>query len=352
MKKLLAAILVVVFVLSMVGCGSKTQETKNTESNKTESSQAVEKVTLNISTPDPETSSVTVAAQEFAKKVSEKSNGSIEIKVFPNGTLYGADPAAAVKQLGAGTIDMLVLSTSLYANFQPEFNVISIPYLFDNTDQFLSYLNGEPGQKLLGGVSEIGIKGLGLWTRSFRQITNSKKPITGPEDLKGVKLRVPNNPLWVEFFKAAGAVPTPMAFGEVYNALQLKTIDGQENPVDVPMSAKFYEVQSFLTMSNHMADAWVVGMNSAKFDKLSTEQQTILTDVAKEMQGWKVNYDKEKDGEARKTLEEKGMKSNELTVEQQKEFVEVSKQLYSKFGELVKDEEFFKQTLQFVGKDK
>ena len=309
------------------------------------------KVTLNLSTPDPDSSSITVAAKEFAKAVGEKSKGEIEIKVYPNGSLYGADPGAAVKQLGAGTIDMLLLSTSLYANFQPKFTVMSIPYLFDNTDQFLKYLNGPQGLELLKDVEKMGIKGLGLWTRSFRQITNSKRPIQGPEDLKGLKLRVPNNPLWVEFFKAAGATPTPMAFGEVYNALQLNTIDGQENPVDVPMSAKFYEVQKYITISNHMADAWVAAINKAKFEKLPADQQKLLTDAVKEFQAWKLKYDNDADKAALDTLKSKGMTANDLTPAQQAKFVAVSKQLYPKFGELVKDDAFFKATLKFVGKD-
>jgi TRAP-type transport system periplasmic protein len=310
------------------------------------------KVTLNLSTPDPDSSSITVAAKEFAKVIGEKSKGEIEVKVYPNGSLYGADPAAAVKQLSAGTIDMLLLSTSLYANFQPKFTVMSIPYLFDDTDQFLKYLNGPQGQELLKDVEKMGIQGLGLWTRSFRQITNSKRPITGPDDLKGLKLRVPNNPLWVEFFKAAGATPTPMAFGEVYNALQLSTIDGQENPVDVPMSAKFYEVQKYITISNHMADAWVVGINKAKFEKMSADQKKALIDASTELQAWKVKYDQDSDNAALETLKSKGMTANALTPEQQAKFVAISKQLYPTFGGLVKDDEFFKNTLKAVGKDK
>ncbi|MEW6264065.1 MAG: DctP family TRAP transporter solute-binding subunit [Thermodesulfobacteriota bacterium] len=310
------------------------------------------KVTLNLSTPDPDSSSITVAAKEFAKVIGEKSKGEIEVKVYPNGSLYGADPSAAVKQLSAGTIDMLLLSTSLYANFQPKFTVMSIPYLFADTDQFLKYLNGPQGKELLKGIEKMNIQGLGLWTRSFRQITNSKKPITGPDDLKGLKLRVPNNPLWVEFFKAAGATPTPMAFGEVYNALQLKTIDGQENPVDVPMSAKFYEVQKYITISNHMADAWVAGMNKDKFEKLPADQQKMLLKATTELQAWKVKYDQNSDNAALETLKAKGMAANQLTPEQMAKFVDISKKLYPTFSGLVKDDEFFKNTLKFVGKDK
>ncbi len=343
MKKVLSVVLAMVLLLALSACSSSTSGEEKSES-------GGKKVTFNLSTPDPDAASVSVAAKEFAKVVAEKSNGSIEIKVHPNGTLYGGDPSAAVKQLGAGSLDMLVLSTSLYANFIPKFSAISIPYLFDDKDQFVSFLNGDLGAELLSSASELDIHGLGYWTRDFRQITNSKNPITKPEDLKGVKLRVPNNPLWVEFFKGTGAVTTPMDFGEVYNALQLKTIDGQENPIGVVTTAKIYEVQKYLTMSNHMADGWVVGINQAKFDGLTKEQQQILTDASKEIQGWALDYDTKESKTAIEFLEKEGVKVNELTSEQQKLFVEVSKKAYPVFKGLVKDDEFFDKVLEFVGK--
>jgi TRAP-type transport system periplasmic protein len=340
MKKFFSALLMACLMVSIVGCSSSAGG----------SAGSGEKVTLNISTPDPDSASVSVAAKEFAKVVKEKSNGSIEIKVHPNGTLYGGDPSAAVKQLGAGSLDMLVLSTSLYANFKPQFSAISIPYLFDDKEQFVSFLNSDLGSDLLANVSDLDIKGLGYWTRDFRQITNSTRPITKPEDLEGVKLRVPNNPLWVEFFKKTGAVTTPMDFGEVYNALQLGTIDGQENPVGVVTSAKLYEVQDYFTVSNHMADGWVVGINQEKFDSLSKEQQKILTEATEEIQGWALDYDEKEAKSAIKFLEDEGVKVNELTSDQQQLFVDVSKEAYPTFKGLVKDDEFFSKILEFVGK--
>src|SRR5699024_3229199 len=132
------------------------------------------------------------------------------------------DASAAVNQLGEGSLDMLVLSTSIYANFEPKFNAMSVPYLFDDNEQFISYLNSDLAEELLSDLNQnLGITGLGYWSREFRQITNSSNPIEEPSDLEGLSLRVPNNPLWVEFFEGAGANPSPMDFSEVYNALQL-----------------------------------------------------------------------------------------------------------------------------------
>ncbi len=304
--------------------------------------------TLTLSTPDPDTSEITLAAKKFAEIVSAKTNGELTIKVFANGTLYGGDPAAGVKQLAGGSLDMLLNSTSLYATFNPKFTAIAIPYQFRDIEQLRAYLDSENGQELEADLGKIGIKGVDLWSRPLRQITNSKLPITTPADLKGLKLRVPNNPLWVEFFGAMGAAPTPMAFAEVYNALQLKVVDGQENPINVPVSAKLYEVQTYATISNHIADAWVLGMNPARYEGLSDAFKTALTDAAKETEAWKATNDAADIEKSIATLKANGMQVNELTEAQRKAFVDVASGLEDKFAALVKDKAFFDRTRAFV----
>lgn len=311
---------------------------------------AFAKTTFNLSTPDPDDAEITVAAKKFAELVATKSGGQVEVKVFPNGQLYAGDPSAAVRQLAGGSLDMLLLSSSLYANFNPKFTAISIPYLFDDNAQLRSYLAGPIGQELLNDLSGIGIKGLQMWQRPFRQMTNSRRAINQPQDLAGMKFRVPNNPLWMEFFSKLGAVPTPMAFGEVYNALQLKVVDGQENPINIPVTAKFYEVQKFATLSNHMADGWVLAINPAKFAALSEADKKALQAASVEAEVWKAANDAADANRSVEFLRSKGMLVNSLTPEQQKAFVAVSKELYPRFSILVKDQAFFDKTLSFVGK--
>ncbi|MBD9638925.1 DctP family TRAP transporter solute-binding subunit [Ensifer sp. ENS07] len=304
--------------------------------------------TLTLSTPDADTSEITLAAKKFAEIVSSKTNGELTIKVFPNGTLYGGDPSAGVKQLAGGSLDMLLNSTSLYATFNPKFTAIAIPYQFRDIEQLRAYLDSDLGQELQSDLGNIGIKGVDLWSRPLRQITNSKLAITSPADMKGMKLRVPNNPLWVEFFGAMGAAPTPMAFAEVYNALQLKVVDGQENPINVPVSAKLYEVQKYATISNHIADAWVLGMNPARFDGLSDSFKTALNDAAKETEAWKAENDAADIEKSIATLKANGMEVNELTDDQRKAFVDVAAGLEEKFSALVKDQSFFDRTRAFA----
>jgi tripartite ATP-independent transporter DctP family solute receptor len=308
------------------------------------------KTTFTLSTPDPDNAEITLAAKKYAEIVAAKTGGEVEIKVFPNGQLYGGDPSAAVRQLAGGSLDMLLLSTSLYANFNPKFTAISIPYLFDDNAQLRNYLAGPLGQELLGDLNGIGLKGLGMWQRPFRQMTNSRKPIQSPQDLAGMKFRVPNNPLWVEFFSKMGAAPTPMAFGEVYNALQLKVVDGQENPINIPVTAKLYEVQKFATISNHMADGWVLAINPGKFSGLSDKDKQALQTAAVEAEAWKAANDAADAKQSIDFLVSKGVAVNSLTPEQQKAFVAVAKGLFPRFAQLVKDQAFFDKTLAFVGK--
>lgn len=342
-KKILAGILTMAMLCTgLAGCGSKNETVDGDSKEK--------KVSITISVPDPDASYIYQAAEEFAKRANEYSDGSLEFKVSGNGSLYGGDTAAGIKQLSAGSLQMLILASSVYASFEPGYNVISVPYMFDDQQQFLDYLNSDVGTELMNRVSDMGITTVGKWTRSMRKVTNSVRPVNTPEDLDGMVLRVPNNSLYVEFFGACGAVTTPMNFSEVYNALQLNTLDGQENPIDVPYSNKFYEVQKYISGTDHMADAWLVGINSKLYDSLSDKQQEAITKAGEEVQQWNVEFMEKEDQKALDTLKENGMEYNDISEEDREKFVEVSKSCYDKFKELIKDDELFDATAEFCGK--
>lgn len=357
-KKVLSLVLALSMVgASLAGCGSS----KDTAAADTKTDAAAEETAdaaatteetkeITIAVPDPEASYIYQAAQEFANRAEEYSGGSLKFTISGNGSLYGGDTAAGIKQLSAGSLQMLILATSVYASFEPGYNVISVPYMFDDQQQLLDYLNSDVGQELMNRVSSMGIKTVGSWTRSFREVTNSKNPVNTPDDLKGMVLRVPNNSLYVEFFSACGAVTTPMNFSEVYNALQLNTLDGQENPVDVPYSNKFYEVQKYISGTNHMADAWLVGMNSALFDSLSANQQEAIAKAGQEVQQWNVEFMDKENETALQTLVDNGMEYNDITEEGREAFVKVSQSCYPKFKELIADDDLFNATAEFCGK--
>lgn len=307
-------------------------------------------VNLNVSVPDADNSYIYAAAVEFKNRVEQYSNGEIEMKIFPNGSLYGGDGNAAISSVGNGSLDVVILAASLYASFNPDFYVLSVPYMFDDAQQLQDFLNSEEGVNLFNSVEKMGITCLGRWTRSFRQVTNSKLPINQPEDLKGLVIRTPSNSLYVEFFKACGANVTPMNFSEVYNALQLVTLDGQENPIDVPATSNFYEVQKYASLTNHIADAWVVGMNTNRLKGLSDSQQEALSRAAGEMQQWYVDYQAENDGKMLDLLKEHGMEVNEVGPDGMAKFVEISQSLYPEFRKIVKNDALFDATAKFCGK--
>lgn len=346
-KKIIAALLSAVMVCTcFAGCSNNNSSSSSDTSS---GSEEVKKITISV--PDPEASYIYQAAEEFAKRAEEYSDGSLEFTISGNGSLYGGDTAAGIKQLSAGSLQMLILATSVYASFEPGYNVISVPYLFDDQQQLLDYLNSNVGTELMNRVSDMDITTVGSWTRSFRKVTNSKRAVNTPADLEGMVLRVPNNALYVEFFGACGAVTTPMNFSEVYNALQLNTLDGQENPVDVPYSNKFDEVQKYISGTDHMADAWLVGINSSLFDGLSDKQKEAIEQAGEEVQQWNVDFMEEQDSIALESLLDNGMEYNDITEEGRQEFIELSQSLYDNFKTLIEDDELFDATTEFCGKN-
>lgn len=308
-----------------------------------------EEVTIRLGVGDPAASSVGVTAQHFADEVAEASDGRITVETFPDGTLFGGDQNAAVNLLGNGTLDSTIISTSVYASFEPRMNAISLPYLFKDMEEFNGYLEGEPGQELLESLDKLGIEGTALLTRTPRQTTTSVRPITQPEDFEGLKIRVPQNELWVEFFGSLGANPTPMDFKEVYTALQLGTIDGQENPLEVPFNNKFFEVQEYLSLTEHISDGYVLGFSKKKWDSLDEEARTILQEAAAETADFKLNYDEEEAEKTVSALEEEGVKINELSEDQRGEFEDAAASLYPQFEGLI-GKEFVDKSLEFLGR--
>jgi TRAP-type transport system periplasmic protein len=317
----------------------------------TEASGDFDELEFNIAIGDPADSSVGVTAQHFADELESRSGGTVAARVHADGVLFGGDQNAAVNQLQNGSLDAVILSTSVYASFEGKMNVLSLPYLFGDTDEFITALEGDPGQQLLDSLERLDTQGLSLMIRTPRHITNSVRPIEEPDDLQGVSLRVPNNELWVNFFGSLGANPTPMDFTEVYSALQLGTIDGQENPTEVPLTNNFFEVQDYMSLTGHIADGYILAMNAELFESVGEETQQLLLDVAAETAQFKADYDVNEEESMLAELEEHGMQINELSDEQRAAFQERAQELYPDFADLVGGEDFLNETLEFLGRE-
>ena len=221
-----------------------------------------------------------IGAQKFSDLVAQKSGGKIKVALFPNAVL-GSDPQN-LSAVRGGTIDFASMATGLLAGIDKQFMVFDFPFLFNSPQEAYGLADGPVGTRLQAGLAAHGIVGLGIWDLGFRNMTNSKRPIERPEDLQGLKIRVIASPIYLDMFNTLGANPVPMTFGEVYGALESKAIDGQDNPVGVIESAKFAEVQKYMSLTRHVYTGMPVLMSKKTWDGMSEVERKIITDAADE----------------------------------------------------------------------
>ncbi len=221
-----------------------------------------------------------IGAQKFADVVAAKSNGRIKVNIFANAVL-GTDQQN-LSAVRGGTLDFTTMATGLLAGLNKEFMVFDFPFLFRDFKEAYALSDGEIARALMAKLQDQNIVGLGIWDLGFRNITNSKHPITRPEDIAGLKLRVIASPIYIETFKALGANPVPLSFGEVYGALESKAIDGQDNPVAVIESAKFAEVQKYLSLTRHLYTGMPLLMSRKTWDALSPDDRALIQAAADE----------------------------------------------------------------------
>jgi tripartite ATP-independent transporter DctP family solute receptor len=239
-----------------------------------------EKVTLKLNHVGATTHPYHLGSEKFAQLVSEKSNGNIEVQVFPASQI--ASGSKAIEFVQMNTLDIALESTMSLSNFVPEVDVLNMPFLFKDAEEVYKVLDGEAGQKLSAKAEEYGFKILGWWYNGFRDMSNSKKPIESPSDLSGLKFRIPESEVFKNAFEALGALPTSMPVSEVFTAIQLGTVDGQENPASNYINNRFNEVNEYYSETHHIFTAEPLIMSKEKFDSFSSEQQQILLEAAAE----------------------------------------------------------------------
>jgi len=215
----------------------------------------------------------------MAELMSEKTGGEIEITVYGGGVLGGERDVIEGVQMGS--IDMTLTTTGVLEIFVPTMRILSLPFLFNDSDHFKKFVVSKVGEELLATCENYGLKGLGFSTPVFREPLNSKRPINTPEDFKGLKIRLMEVPIHMDTYAAMGASPTPIAFAEVYSSLQLGVVDGCENALASLMYMKFYEVSKYLTRLPVFVNAFALVMNLDKWNNLSNEDQQALLDSAR-----------------------------------------------------------------------
>jgi tripartite ATP-independent transporter DctP family solute receptor len=241
---------------------------------------AAAQITLRINIALAQNSHYGVAIDTFAHEVERRTAGRYKVQTFYSGAL-GAE-RESVEGVQLGTLDLTLTSTGPLPNFVPEVAILDIPFLFRDYAHARAVLDGPIGQDLLAKFPAKGMVGLAWAENGFRHMTNSKRPVNAPEDLRGLKMRTMENPIHIEAYREFGILPTPMAFTEVFTALQQGTVDGQENPLSVITAAKLDQVQKYLTLTGHVYSPAVILMNKARWDKLSDADKQAFLDAARE----------------------------------------------------------------------
>jgi len=222
-------------------------------------------------------------AVKFAELVYEKTNGEVEIQIFPSSQL--GNQRDLVEGLTFGTVDLTLTSTAVLANFLPKMAIFDLPFIFrdiPHTYKALDTIGVEMGKDL----EPLGLKLLAFFENGVRHLTNSRRAVEVPEDMKGLKIRVMEQPVYIEMMNALGANPTPMAFGELFTALQQGTVDGQENPVSHIWTKRFFEVQKYISLTGHTYSAEPLLISTISWDKLPVDFQKAITDSAIEALDW------------------------------------------------------------------
>ncbi len=254
---------------------------------------------------------VSMGVKKFAELVAAKSGGKITVREFPANQL--GNEMQQQSALQGGVQEMAAPATTSLVGIVKEFGLVDFPFIVSNYRQADAMLDGPLGKQLTAKLPEKGLVALTFWDLGFRNVTNSQRPITKGEDLAGIKLRVIPNPVFLETFRTFGANPVPMPFAELYGALESKAVDGQENPFSVILSNKFFEVQKFLSQTNHVYAANIVLISKRFWDRLSPTEQKILQDAADESRDYQRRVSREAAGKALAELRTKGMQINELS---------------------------------------
>ena len=319
MKKLSLVLLLVFSLVTLAGCGGT--------STKSDAGSAKKPITLKLGHIQSETDLWQLGAKKFAELVEKKTNGEVKVQVFPNSTI--GNDRDMTEGLQMGSVDFALVAGVL-GNFEPSLQIMEMPYLFKDEAHLRKVIYGPVGDELLDKLlKSSNIRGLSFWERGPRQLTTNK-PVNSLEDIKGVKIRVPEIPPMVTAWKAMGANPTPMAWGEVYTALQQNVIEAEENPVPYIHAGKIYEVQKYIAMTNHKYEYVIMAMSNKTWEKLTPDQQKAVSEAAKEATEYENKLVTEKTNDLFNDLQAKGMK---VTKPDTTEWAKIAQTTHKEFAE-------------------
>lgn len=286
-------------------------------------------VTLRLAHVVNEQDGFHIAATKFEELVEERTDGKVNIEIFPNASL--GDERTLLEGMQIGTVDMGVITNGPVANFVEEMAVFELPFLFPSPEAAYEVLDGPIGQELLDKLADVNLKGLAYAERGFRNLTNSERAVNSPEDLDGLRIRVMENPVYTDTFRELGANAIPMAWTEALTAMQQGTIDGQENPVNVIHSFKLDETQNYMTLSRHTYAPAIFVMGMPAWNQLPEAAQAVLEEAAQEAAEHERQVNADMEAEQLAALREAGMEINDAP--DMEAFQAAVAPVYEKYGE-------------------
>lgn len=346
MKKFVALLVSAVLVMGLAGCGGSdettaatttaaattTSESKSDTTTAAGDAKEYDELTIRLSVAGTEQGVDAIAAQKFADDVAEASGGKIKITVYPNSQLAGGDLTKMMELfMAGGSYEMCIISGIVMSNVDQRFLAHTLPFEFKDYDEVVKMLDGSGGEYYAGLLEAMGIMSLGAMHNGLKQFTNNKKEILTPEDMKGLKIRVPSGTVSVKTMQALGADPVTMAWSEVYTALQQGTVDGHENSYQTIYSANIHEVQKYVTELNWQYDGYWLMVNQDDWSGYSADTQALLAEKAKEACEFGRNYLYEQEEIIKEKFEEAGVTISVLTQEQRQVFIDATANVRAEF---------------------
>lgn len=317
-KRLAALILASIMVLALAACGSSASSSGSSGGSSSASGDGkVYKITVGGTVPDEHP--ISQGLFKFKEVAEELSNGRLDVEVYDNNTLGGS--RELVEAVQSGDIQMCETSQSTFASFTDELMSVGLPFLFKNREAAYAFFDSDVGQQLADAVlKDTGVRVMGYFENGVRQLTNSKHAVVAPADMKGLKIRVMESPIYIEMFTEMGANPMPMSFSELYTALQQGTVDGQDNPYAIVCTNAFYEVQKYMTDLSHTFDVTCLSMNNDFYESLPDDLKDVVDQAAAE--AVKLERQKSVDSEQDyiKKIQDAGTNMTFLTDEQRSAF--------------------------------
>jgi tripartite ATP-independent transporter DctP family solute receptor len=324
MKKVFIGVLSLALILLITACGS--ESTSNSGDGSKEKDQYTIRIAGGAVGPEH---SLTKTFNFLKEKLEENSDGKFKVDLKVAGEL--GEDREIIEAMQMGEVHLASPSPAALGGFNKSVAILDMPFLFADRETAYSVLDGDPGKMILTNLEESGFKGLGYFENGFRNVSNNVKPIESIEDIKGLSIRTMQNQTHIEAWKLLGANPTPMAFGELYTALQQGTVDGQENPFGLILANKFYEVQKYITVTNHVYAPNVVITNKEFIEGLPENLQEVFVNAVNEAIDYNRQLAQEEETTAREALEAEGMEVYEFSKEDLQKMQEIVEPVYDEF---------------------